>query len=86
MLKNAGHLSALAGVAIGQYTDCGPERNEPQVWSYLPVLRDHLDRWGVPILGGLPLGHGRDPHSVPLGTAATFDADSGRLQVGSAMQ
>jgi muramoyltetrapeptide carboxypeptidase len=86
MLRNAGHLSGLAGVAIGQFTDCGPERNEPQTWSYLPLLRDHLDRLGVPILGGLPIGHGRDPHSVPLGTRATIDADSGTLHLDPAVQ
>ena len=86
MLENAGHLHGLAGVAIGQYTECGPDRNEPQNWSYLPLLRDHLDTLGVPILGGLPIGHGRSPHSVPLGTTAVIDADSGTLQVQSAMR
>jgi muramoyltetrapeptide carboxypeptidase len=85
MLANAGHLCGLAGVAIGRYTECGPDRNEPQGWSYLPHLRDHLDRLGVPVLGGLPIGHGRDPHAVPLGTTATIDADAGTLHVRSAM-
>ena len=86
MLENAGHLGGLAGVAIGQYTECGPDRNEPQNWSYLPLLRDHLDALGVPILGGLPIGHGADPHSVPLGTAAMLDADAGTLHVQSTVQ
>jgi muramoyltetrapeptide carboxypeptidase len=85
MLSNAGHLDGVVGVAIGQYTQCGPEPNEPQVWSHLPVLREHLDRLGVPILGGLPIGHGRNPRSVPLGTTATLDADAGTLQVAAAV-
>jgi muramoyltetrapeptide carboxypeptidase len=81
MLRNAGHLGGLAGVAVGQYTQCGPEGNEPQTWSHLPVLRHHLGALGVPILGGLPIGHGRDPHSVPLGAVATVDVGAGTLTV-----
>jgi muramoyltetrapeptide carboxypeptidase len=86
MLSKAGHLDGLAGVAIGRYSECGPELNEPQTWSFIPHLREHVDRLGVPILGGLPIGHGRDPHSVPLGTTATIDADSGTLHVHTAVQ
>lgn len=81
MLRNAGHLDGLAAVAVGQYTECGPERNEPQAWSHLSILREHLVRLGVPVLGGLPIGHGRDPHSVQLGTPAVLDADAGTLLV-----
>jgi len=84
MLRNAGHLDNLAAVAVGQYTQCGPEQNEPQEWSHLEILREHLDSWGVPVLGGLSIGHGRDPWSVPLGTIATLDADSGTLDIASA--
>jgi muramoyltetrapeptide carboxypeptidase len=86
MLRNGGHLAGLVGVAVGEYTGCGPEANESQEWSYLTVLRHHLERLGVPILGGLPIGHGRDPHTVPLGTIATLDADAGTLEVGPAVR
>jgi muramoyltetrapeptide carboxypeptidase len=61
MLRIAGHLDGVAAVAVGQYTRCGPEQDEPQAWSYLSVLRDHLDPLGVPVLGGLAIGHGRHP-------------------------
>jgi muramoyltetrapeptide carboxypeptidase len=86
MLANAGHLDGVLGVAVGQYTDCGPEQQEPPDWSHVEVLRHHLDRLDVPILGGLPIGHGRDPHSVPIGTTATLDADAGVLSVEPAVQ
>jgi len=81
MLGNAGHLDGVVGVAVGQYTRCGPEESEPQDWSHLSVLQDHLDRLGVPVLGGLPIGHGPDPRSVPLGTTAVLDADAGTLEI-----
>lgn len=79
MLRNAGHLDGIAGVAVGQYVACGPERDEPPAWSPLDVLRHHLDRWAVPVLGGLPIGHGVDVHTVPLGTTATLDPTGGTL-------
>jgi len=79
MLRNAGHLDGLAAVAVGRYTRCGPEGSEPSEWSHLDVLTEHLDRWGVPVLGGLPIGHGPDPHTVPLGTAVAIDPREGTL-------
>ena len=85
MLRNAGHLDGLAGVVVGQYTDCGPEPSEPSAWSHLQVLEHHLSLLGVPILGGMPIGHEPDPHSVPIGSLATLDADAGTLRIGPAV-
>lgn len=85
MLRNGRHLDGLAGVVVGQYTDCGPEPNEPTTWTELDVLEHHLSSLGVPILGGLPIGHGLDPHTVAIGSLATLDADAGTLRVGPAV-
>jgi muramoyltetrapeptide carboxypeptidase len=52
----------------------------------IEVLRDRLIRLGVPILGGLPIGHGSRPTAVPVGTPATLDADTGELIVTSAVR
>jgi muramoyltetrapeptide carboxypeptidase len=81
MLANAGHLDGLVGVAVGQYTDCGTDPTTQGDWSELDVLRDQLSRLGVPILGGLPIGHGDRPQAVPIGATATLDADVGTLTV-----
>jgi hypothetical protein len=43
------------------------------------VLHDQLSELGVPILGGLPIGHGPHPLTVPLGTMATLDTMAGTL-------
>lgn len=86
MLRNAGHLDGIVGVAVGRFTDCGPGVDEPADWSLLDLLAEHLGRWGVPVLGGLPLGHGPDPASVPIGTAATLDVSAGLLTVAAAAE
>ncbi|WP_218014448.1 S66 peptidase family protein [Mycolicibacterium palauense] len=77
MLRNAGHLDGIAGIAVGQFTKFSPSKGI----TIIGLLRDHLSRLGVPILGGLPLGHGDRPATVPLGAVAVLDAEAGTLVV-----
>ena len=76
-LRRAGVLNGIAGVAVGQFTDCA------DAWptSIVDVLDEHLAPLGVPVLGGLPIGHGRDQLSVGLGVPATLDVAGGMLTV-----
>ena len=83
MLINSGALDRVVGVAVGQFTDCGPDETTQGDWTAIDVLRDRLSLLGVPVLGGLPIGHGEAPIAVPVGTTATLDADSGTLTVES---
>lgn len=76
MLRKAGHLSGLAGIAVGQFT----RFKSSGEFTVIDLLRDHLGQLGVPILGGLPLGHGDRPMSVPVGGIAFLDTDSRKLQ------
>lgn len=86
MLMNAGHLAGLRGVAVGRYTDCEPDGSTQGRWTALDVLRDRLARLDVPILGGLPIGHGPHPIAVPIGTVATIDCEAGTLVVDPAVR
>ncbi|WP_091089927.1 S66 peptidase family protein [Micromonospora nigra] len=76
-LRRAGVLDGLAGVAVGQFTDCADG------WDVgvVDVLADRLGDLGVPVLGGLPIGHGVGQLTVPVGTDATLDATAGTLTV-----
>ena len=78
MLMKAGHLRGIQGIAVGQFTDFDAVANG---WSILDVLRDHFSRMRVPVLGGLPIGHGVNAKTIPIGTYAILDADAGTLQV-----
>jgi muramoyltetrapeptide carboxypeptidase len=81
-LRRAGALRGLAGVALGHFTDC--EDKWPT--TIVDVLGEHLGSLGVPVLGGLPIGHGTDQLTVALGTLSTLDADAGILTVEAAGQ
>ncbi|HKD98581.1 MAG TPA: LD-carboxypeptidase, partial [Micromonosporaceae bacterium] len=41
---------------------------------------------GVPVLGGLPVGHGRDQLTVPVGVPATLDVAAGTLTATAAVR
>jgi muramoyltetrapeptide carboxypeptidase len=81
-LRRSGTLSGVAGVAVGQFTNCADD------WPATigDVLGEHLGDLGVPVLGGLPVGHGRDQLAVPLGVPAVLDASTGTLTVEPAVQ
>jgi muramoyltetrapeptide carboxypeptidase len=81
-LRRADVLRGLAGVAIGQFTNCADG------WpvSVADVLGDRLCDLGVPVLGGLPVGHGYGQVTVPVGTPATLDVAAGVLTVQPAVR
>ncbi len=43
------------------------------------VLRERLGDLGVPVVGGLPVGHGRPNLALPLGRLARLDSSRGQL-------
>ncbi|MFC6020603.1 LD-carboxypeptidase [Plantactinospora solaniradicis] len=81
-LRRAGVLAGVAGVAVGQFTDCADN------WAVgvAEVLAERLGDLGVPVLGGLPIGHGVGQLTVPVGVPATLDATAGTLTVSSAVR
>jgi muramoyltetrapeptide carboxypeptidase len=81
-LRRAGVLDGLAGVAVGQFTDCA----DGWPTTVVDVLGEVLGDLGVPVLGGLPVGHGRDQLTVPVFTDAVLDAANGTLTVTSAVR
>ncbi|MEV6241745.1 LD-carboxypeptidase [Lentzea sp. NPDC051838] len=83
-LMRSGSLRGLRGVALGRFP--GFEDYSDREWTLLDVLRDRLGTLGVPVLGGIDVGHGDNTLSVPLGPLAELDADAGVLTVGPAVR
>jgi muramoyltetrapeptide carboxypeptidase len=78
MLRKAGHLTGLAGIAVGQFTDCF---HPVDGFTVVDLLRGHLQHFKIPILGGVPVGHGYQSQSTLVGTMAFLDAGAGTLTV-----
>ena len=64
-------------MAVGQFIRCAEE--SPGKWSIVDLLYDRLGPLGVPVLGGLPIGHGAHAQSIPLGATATLDTTTRTL-------
>lgn len=77
-LRNAGKFRDCAGILLGAWTDCAPERPDrtlllPEVFSQLIVPA------GKPTLSDLPCGHVLPTLSLPMGQMCYLDADNGTL-------
>ena len=72
----AGWFDGVRGIALGSWVDCGADAED--------VVIERLTPLGVPLLAGLPLGHGRPQLTVPLGARAHLDADARALSVSPA--
>jgi len=81
-LRQTGVLRKLAGVAIGLCEGCHDRhRNTLGEWRQTmeDVFRERLADLGIPVVMGLPFGHGVANVSVPLGVRATLDGDAADL-------
>jgi muramoyltetrapeptide carboxypeptidase len=83
-LRLSGALDYVSAIAVGSFDEFAGYRDRG--WTIRETLRDLLDDLGVPILGGLPIGHVENPVPVPLGVPAELDADAGRLTVAPAVR
>ncbi len=85
-LTHAGKLDRVAGVVVGQMDKCDwGDLRQVSDWarsrSIEDVLEERLEPLGVPVLYGLPLGHGKHLAALPLGVTCTLDADARTLTV-----
>jgi muramoyltetrapeptide carboxypeptidase len=72
-LRRAGLLRGLVGVALGQFVNCSG------TGSIVDVLGEFFADLGVPVLGGLPIGHGPGQLTVPVGVPARLDVAASTL-------
>jgi muramoyltetrapeptide carboxypeptidase len=75
-LRNAGVLAGLAGIALGDFTNC--ERKGAD-FTVRDVLRSLAEETRLPCAVGFPVGHGPVNVALGLGTRVRLDADSGSL-------
>jgi muramoyltetrapeptide carboxypeptidase len=73
-----GHFRSVAGVCVGDLTDS----HHPQVHRQaLEVVQERLRSLGVPVLAGLPVGHGAVNRGLPLGVPARLSSEPPELVI-----
>ena len=76
--RSAGLLEQVAGIGVGRFS-WKLDSVLPGDLSLEEVLRERLGDLGVPVVGGLPVGHGRPNLALPLVRVARLDGASGQL-------
>lgn len=79
-LRLAGKLDVLAGVVLGQFTDCDPPEGKPSL-TLAEIFEGYFAYLGIPVLQNFPTGHTPDNATLPLGVEVELDADAKRLNV-----
>jgi muramoyltetrapeptide carboxypeptidase len=87
-LQQTGKLDSVAGIVVGElpYSDWGEGIGPdwPRQRTLDDVLVERLGDLSVPVLYGLPCGHGETMVTLPLGVEATLDADALTLTIEAA--
>lgn len=76
-LELAGVFDLISGVALGSLSD-----GEEDPLELIRVVKERLHGLGLPVVMGLPFGHGMRNMPMPIGAQAELDADAGLLTVG----
>ena len=82
-LEQVGKLEGVQGIVVGELAGCEWDgyTSSPRSKTLENVLDDRLGSLGIPVLYGLPLGHGATLATLPLGVDATVDADTLTLTI-----
>jgi muramoyltetrapeptide carboxypeptidase len=73
-LEVGGYLERAGAVVLGDFTECAPG---PDGITVEDVLAERLSRLGVPVVRGVPVGHGLRNDPVVLGGRARVEARGG---------
>jgi muramoyltetrapeptide carboxypeptidase len=72
-LRLSGIISNLAGLIAGDFKDCG----EPE--KIRSLLSEATHGINIPVVDGLPVGHGTRNRTIPMGISAELDTRKMRL-------
>jgi len=76
-LRLAGMLQAAAAIGFGEMVGCEAPEGVP--YRLRDVVRDAVADLPLPVLGGLPFGHGSRNWAFPIGARASLDAEAGTV-------
>ena len=76
-LHLAGKLDGVAGLLLGTFGGCAPEKGD---YTAADTLRELFENMNVPIMSNFPAGHGADNWPFPLGLPVRLDADNNHIQ------
>jgi muramoyltetrapeptide carboxypeptidase len=79
-LQRAGKFKDVRGIILGEMVGCQPRSKEEGTLQ--DIYSDVFSELNIPILSGLPIGHGKEMWTLPVGLPAAFDAGAKELRLG----
>ena len=83
-MLQAGKFDDAAGIALGVFKMCEPNKSNPAFngsFSLMEVLKDRLGNLGIPVIYGLSFGHISDKFTLPFGGKAELNTETKRLKL-----
>jgi len=78
-LRAAGKFDRATGIALGGFIDCEDERY-PE-WTLERLFDEVFGGLGIPVVAGLPFGHGAENLPWPFAGRAALDGARGELEI-----
>ncbi|MCW5822232.1 MAG: LD-carboxypeptidase [Cyanobacteria bacterium TGS_CYA1] len=78
-LHLAGYLKRIAGIAFGEFPDCGP-KDSASMKSYQDILSERVIEHKVPTTFNMPIGDSSFSRVMPIGIKAKLDATNGKIE------
>ncbi len=76
-LRNSGKLEHVAGIVLGQYTDCAVD---VPGYDMTRIMLDALGDKAIPVFYNVQSGHSQPMINLPLGAVTVMDSDSRTLE------
>jgi muramoyltetrapeptide carboxypeptidase len=80
----AGKFRNAAGIALGVFKMCEPNKTNPSFngsFTLIEVLKDRLGNLGIPVIYGLSFGHVADKFTLPFGIKAELNTETKKLKL-----
>jgi muramoyltetrapeptide carboxypeptidase len=71
----SGKLEKCAGMMIGSFEECGDQA------SVIDLVKERCSGLSIPIVTGLPVGHGEQNVPLPIGARAVLDTNTMSLRI-----
>ena len=78
-LRAAGKFERAVGIALGEFKDCDDERYPD--WTVDRLFDEAFGGLGIPVVVGLPFGHGDENRPWPFAGRAAIDGSRGELEI-----
>ncbi len=79
-LKQAGIFQKCTGVILGSFRKCTAEEPD-RAFTLEEVFEQHFGDMEIPVYYGAQIGHTVNKFTIPIGTSAEMDADTGTIRL-----